>query len=62
MEILNQISALLQRGKAKDVKALVAQAIEEGIPAASILNEGLLAGIKAGILQSLLNKFCLAGI
>ena len=45
MEILNQISALLQRGKAKDVKALVAQAIEEGIPAASILNEGLLAGM-----------------
>ena len=45
MEILNQISALLQRGKAKDVKALVAQAIEEGIPAATILNDGLLAGM-----------------
>ena len=45
MEILNQISALLQRGKAKDVKALVAQAIEEGIPASSILNDGLLAGM-----------------
>ena len=45
MEILNQISALLQRGKAKDVKALVAQAIEEGIPASTILNDGLLAGM-----------------
>ena len=45
MEILNQISALLQRGKAKDVKALVAQAIEEGIPAGTILNDGLLAGM-----------------
>jgi len=45
MEILNQISALLQRGKAKDVKALVSQAIEEGIPAATILNEGLLSGM-----------------
>jgi len=45
MEILNQISALLQRGKAKDVKALVAQAIEEGVPAATILNDGLLAGM-----------------
>ena len=45
MEILNQISALLQRGKAKDVKALVTQAIEEGIPAGTILNDGLLAGM-----------------
>ena len=45
MEILNQISALLQRGKAKDVKALVAQAIEDDIPAGSILNDGLLAGM-----------------
>ena len=45
MEILNQISALLQRGKAKDVKALVSQAIEEGIPASTILNDGLLAGM-----------------
>lgn len=45
MEILNQISALLQRGKAKDVKTLVSQAIEEGIPAATILNEGLLSGM-----------------
>jgi len=45
MEILNQISALLQRGKAKDVKALVSQAIEEGIPAGTILNDGLLAGM-----------------
>ena len=45
MEILNQISALLQRGKVKDVKALVSQAIEEGIPAAVILHEGLLSGM-----------------
>lgn len=42
---LNEISLQLQAGKAKAVKALVQQAIEEGIPAQDILNNGLLAGM-----------------
>lgn len=43
---LNEISELLQKGKAKDVVTLVQQAIEEGIPAETILKEGLLAGME----------------
>ncbi|MEG0125850.1 MAG: corrinoid protein [Clostridia bacterium] len=42
---LQQISELLQKGKAKDVKLLVQQAIDEGIPAQKILEEGLLSGM-----------------
>ena len=42
---LTQISEMLQKGKAKDVKALVQQAIDEGIPAQTILGEGLLSGM-----------------
>ena len=42
---LNEISVQLQAGKAKAVKALVQQAIDEGVPAERILNEGLLAGM-----------------
>lgn len=42
---LEQISEMLQRGKAKDVKMLVQQAIDEGISAQTILSEGLLAGM-----------------
>ncbi len=45
MEILNQISENLQRGKAKIVKELVTQAIEQNIPVQDILSEGLLAGM-----------------
>ncbi|MGM9652895.1 MAG: corrinoid protein [Eubacteriales bacterium] len=45
MEILEQISQNLQAGKAKIVKQLVQQAIDEGIPAQKILNEGLLDGM-----------------
>ena len=45
MELYEQISEKLQKGKAKDVKALVQQAIDEGIPAQKILNEGLLDGM-----------------
>ena len=41
---LNQISELLQR-KAKDVKILVQQAIDEGVPAQDILEKGLLSGM-----------------
>ena len=43
--ILQEISTQLQAGKAKNVKMLVQQAIDEGIPAQQILNEGLLAGM-----------------
>jgi len=42
---LQEISLQLQAGKAKIVKTLVQQAIEEGIPAQQILEEGLLAGM-----------------
>ncbi len=45
MSILNEISEKLQQGKAKDVKALVQQAIDEGIPVKQILDEGLLSGM-----------------
>ena len=40
-----QISEKLQKGKAKDVKALVQQAIDAGIPAQEILEKGLIAGM-----------------
>ena len=43
--ILQDISMKLQAGKAKDVKALVQQAIDEGIPAQKILEEGLISGM-----------------
>lgn len=42
---LQEISLQLQAGKAKIVKTLVQQAIDEGIPAQQILEEGLLAGM-----------------
>lgn len=45
MSVLNDISYNLQIGKAKIVKQLVQQAIDEGIPAKDILEEGLMAGI-----------------
>ena len=45
MELLNQISEKLQKGKAKEVKALVEQAIAENIPVKTILEEGLLSGM-----------------
>ena len=43
--ILNDISLQLQAGKAKIVKTLVQQAIDEGIPAQKILEEGLIDGM-----------------
>ena len=43
--ILQEISEKLQQGKAKDIKVLVPQALEAGIPAKDILNDGLLAGM-----------------
>ena len=45
MSILTDISENLQKGKAKVVKELVQQAIDEGIPVQPILNDGLLAGM-----------------
>lgn len=45
MELLDQISERLQKGKAKDVKMLVQQAIDEGVHAQQILEEGLLSGM-----------------
>ena len=45
MSILTDISENLQRGKAKIVKELVQQAIDEGIPVQQILDEGLLNGM-----------------
>ncbi len=45
MDILNEISENLQKGKSKIVKELVGQAIEQGIPAAEILEKGLMAGM-----------------
>ena len=45
MEILQQISEQLQKGKAKDVVALVQQAIDEKIPVQTILDDGLIAGM-----------------
>ncbi len=45
MSILQEISENLQKGKAKVVKELVQQAIDEKISAKEILEEGLLAGM-----------------
>lgn len=45
MSILYEISENLQKGKSKIVRALVEQAINEGIAAESILSEGLLSGM-----------------
>ena len=45
MSILTDISENMQRGKAKIVKELVQQAIDRGIPAQQILEEGLLSGM-----------------
>lgn len=45
MNILEEISASLQKGKAKEVKELVQQAIEQGLGARAILEDGLLAGM-----------------
>lgn len=44
-DLLQQISESLQKGRSKNVKALVTQALEEGIDPKVILNDGLLAGM-----------------
>ncbi len=43
--ILEDISLKLQAGRAKEVKVLVQQAIDEGIPVQRILEEGLVSGM-----------------
>ena len=45
MAIIQEISEFLQKGRAKNVKALVKQALEEGYDPKEILNDGLLAGM-----------------
>ena len=45
MSILNDISEAIQAGKAKDVKVLVQQALDEGLDAKTILSDGMLAGM-----------------
>ena len=45
MELLEEISGNLQAGKAKIVREKVQEAIDAGIPAADILNNGLMAGM-----------------
>ena len=44
-EILMEIKENMQKGKAKIVKQLVPQALEQGIDAGTILNDALLAGM-----------------
>ena len=46
MSILNDISDALQRGRSRQIKTLVPQALEEGVPAAAILRDGLLSGME----------------
>lgn len=45
MMILDEISTQLQAGKAREVKALVQKAIDEGVSAQKILENGLMAGM-----------------
>ncbi|MBE5970818.1 MAG: cobalamin-binding protein, partial [Lachnospiraceae bacterium] len=45
MSLVEDISAAIQKGKKKDVTALVQQAIDEGVDAKAILSDGLLAGM-----------------
>lgn len=45
MSIYLEISENLQKGKSKIVKELVQKAVDEGLPAAQILSEGLLSGM-----------------
>jgi len=45
MSILQEIGELLQKGQAPKVKELVQKALEDGIAAQQILDEGLLAGM-----------------
>ncbi len=46
VEIINEISGFLQKGRAKNVKKLVEEVLAQGSDPKEILNEGLLAGMK----------------
>ena len=43
--ILDEISTLLQKGKAKDVERLTAEALSSGLTPAQVLEDGLLSGM-----------------
>ncbi len=45
MSLIEEISEYLQKGRAKNVKALVQQALDENLDPKEILNEGLLSGM-----------------
>lgn len=45
MSIITEMSEFLQKGRAKNVKVLVQQALDEGLDAKMILDEGLLSGM-----------------
>lgn len=45
MALIQEISEFLQKGRAKNVKTLVQQALDEGMDPKVILNEGLLDGL-----------------
>ncbi len=47
MSVLFEINEFVQKGRAKNVKELVNQALENGVSAKDILNEGLIAGMMA---------------
>lgn len=45
MAVIEEISEFLQKGRAKNVKTLVQQALDEGLDPKAILNDGLLSGM-----------------
>ena len=45
MSVINEISEMLQKGRAKNVAELVRQALDSGLTAKDILNDGLIAGM-----------------
>lgn len=45
MSVTNEISELIQKGRMNEVKDLVKKAVDEGMRAKEILNEGLIAGM-----------------
>lgn len=47
MSVVIEISEFVQKGRAKNVKELVNQALESGVSAKEILNDGLIAGMMA---------------
>ncbi len=47
MSVILEISQFVQKGRMKNVKELVAQALDDGISAKEILNDGLIAGMMA---------------